>query len=108
MIDTDTLVFTPHSDKTVKSPASYSTGNESAQLLGTALRGLFGDNYTAPVTMTPVTSPVLISLPQENGWFEKMKEEIDDGTRISVSNDTETSAVLDSDVSSPIEVYIYI
>ena len=45
MIDTDTLVFTPHSEKMVKLPASYSTGNESL-----SLRGLFGDNYTAPAS----------------------------------------------------------
>jgi hypothetical protein len=61
MIELNTLKFEPstHTSDMVAKPqigvTDYSTGNESAQLLGTALRGLFGDNYTAPILVAPPT-----------------------------------------------------
>ena len=63
MIDLDTLVFTPKTAEKVSKDLTdmrdYAAGNDSVQKLGTALKGLFGNNYeaSAPAAL-PMVSPL--------------------------------------------------
>ena len=57
MVDLDTLVFIPQTvdnlSKDHTDIRDYSARNDSVQMLGTALKGLFGNNYTTPVSTVP-------------------------------------------------------
>jgi hypothetical protein len=130
MIDSDTLVFTPHSDKMVKLPASYSTGNESL-----SLRGLFGDNYTAPASTSTLedlekedilnvnniesTEKVALNGKTAKGYNQKgnadsfrdfisqdPRKEVTEGSRDEFSK--EFSAFIDRSPSPPKGIYTYI
>ena len=64
LLEMNILPFIPQSASTIKSQVrddDYSTGNESAQALGSALKGLFGNNYT-PSPIAPSALPSALPL----------------------------------------------
>ena len=71
MVDLDTLVFTPQTaDRTSKDHSDirdYSARNDTVQMLGTALKGLFGNNYTTPAPIAPPVISPCTGLPWSGG-----------------------------------------